>query len=510
MKITEYLEQKIPKFLNKYPGFKIFLFKLSFLDLIRQDKESEEIYNFYNNYLLPMLQGYEPFINAKFNYEYIIDNPQILRTRNYQDLLESSCKSFESVLNINISFIFNPFTSDLYNFNFFSELNDTITNKSNQNKQKKILFKELYLLNNIENEVLKNCNDNKNEKINKPLNIFEPKKFTSLFYNDDQMIEENDFEGDQNKHFGYFNPPFNALKNDLNNINNNFSDLLFNPQNCNNINVDGNCNSTNTIDIFSSTKCKRMSNEGDNNKNYTKLPKSAIRKSKIKEFKFRALKRENIDKKIIRKFKKYLKIESKKLKNTEIIHYLNNSEFWFDFINSNLMPPFKYNKEKKEFRSFNTQYLEWFFEHKYSLDLYNIFIKENFNSILLLFGKSYFLTEENEEYSLLRNYINKLPLIYGKEKNLIFSNDIDIKSIDEDDKEEIKNKNDENRLAAENIFEDDNNYYCNFNNNINFVFDQTNAINISNMDEQFINNGINALVDNSLEKYQYQNQEDYY
>jgi hypothetical protein len=79
----------------------------------------------------------------------------------------------------------------------------------------------------------------------------------------------------------------------------------------------------------------------------------------------------------------------------------------------NLMPPFSYEKEDISFKSFNSKYLCWFFDHKYSQELYNIFISKSFDELLNLIMKDYEINEESEDYKLLKIYINTMPMIYG-------------------------------------------------------------------------------------------------
>jgi hypothetical protein len=108
-------------------------------------------------------------------------------------------------------------------------------------------------------------------------------------------------------------------------------------------------------------------------------------------------------------------VENIEKEDNEIKSFIKSNEFWPEYIKLNLMPPFNYEKENISFKSFNTQYLCWFFEHKFSLELFNIFVRDNYQNLLTMIKEAYTLSENSDDYSLLKNYINTMPLIYGKE-----------------------------------------------------------------------------------------------
>jgi hypothetical protein len=82
----------------------------------------------------------------------------------------------------------------------------------------------------------------------------------------------------------------------------------------------------------------------------------------LSSFKPKYAKRETIDKRILRSFRKYLYELSKK---TNIIPSERESCFYIRFINMELFPPFKYidpfTMETICFKSYNSNYLLWFF-----------------------------------------------------------------------------------------------------------------------------------------------------
>ena len=64
----------------------------------------------------------------------------------------------------------------------------------------------------------------------------------------------------------------------------------------------------------------------------------SLKKSKLKEFQFKFTKRENIDKKILRKFRKFLKEQYKK-NQINVINILSNNKFWSDFVSLTYVHP---------------------------------------------------------------------------------------------------------------------------------------------------------------------------
>ena len=219
----------------------------------------------------------------------------------------------------------------------------------------------------------------------------------------------------------------------------------------------------------------------------------------------------------MRKFKKFLKNKLKEKKDNEVKNYINNNEFWLEYIKVNLMPPFNYDKEKKSFKSFNTQYLCWFFEHKFALELFNIFIKNYYDDLLKLIINTYNLNEDTEDYLLLKTYINTMPLIYGKENqnrstacssndNKPIEDEINNKiSIEEEEEKkndnEICDKKFENMIIENDYIHDIdninniNNINMNINNNI--LIDNMNNINKININNEFSNPQTVLYGDNS-------------
>ena len=161
----------------------------------------------------------------------------------------------------------------------------------------------------------------------------------------------------------------------------------------------------------------------------------------------------------------------------------------------NLMPPFSYEKENISFKSFNTQYLCWFFEHKFSLELFNIFIKIKYNDLLDKIKDDCKLKENSDDYNLLKVYMNSMPMIYGNEiaRSTAFSS-----NIAESDIEDIKNNKDNMSIEEENSVD---NKSCNKEDSNKVIEkeikkeNQNNDIN-SDINFDYISSNININVNN--------------
>lgn len=155
--------------------------------------------------------------------------------------------------------------------------------------------------------------------------------------------------------------------------------------------------------------------------NFKKYPKK-IKHSFLKEFYFKFSKRENIDKYILRKLRKFFK--EKLRKNKLFLSKLNlntaEKEFWTNFIIRIPYPPMSYRDGETgktfDFKSFNTSFMLWFFSHIGANQIYELYLQESFDSINENFVKIFGL-KDKEDISLLSFYINNLPNIYSNQNN---------------------------------------------------------------------------------------------
>ena len=389
------------------------------------EKNSNEICNFFNKNLLPLIKNKISNIEIQKNLFFIFKNPIIIKSRNYQKIWEECLKLFQIGLEIAMNEKFNK--------------KKHFCNKNCDFCKKKEIYKNDYgKIEIIEENLIKSfIKENSNKNLN--FNIFNNVTFNNnlnLFENYNENYDKN-----ENKIF-----PFEKKKNDLMDISFNENQSIIENYEKNIFYLDFNKEKNNI----------ENNNNNNNNNNKITIKNEKNQKQKIKEFQFKFTKRENIDKKVIRKFRKFIKEKFKK-NSPEIVSFISNNKFWYDFISQNLMPPFVYSQEKKDFKSFNTKYMIWVFEHKFSAELYNIFINNNFNNIFENFVKKFNLNNENEEYFLLKNYLNSLPNIFS------FN---------------VSNNSSFVSNSTNNISLNNNNNFNNFNNNFNnnnnndFIFEK--------------------------------------
>ena len=150
----------------------------------------------------------------------------------------------------------------------------------------------------------------------------------------------------------------------------------------------------------------------------------------LKTFNPKFLKKENIDKKIFRRFRKFVKLLYKENKNLPI--FSKNELFWKKFYIKNLLPPVKIvlnNDELIEHKSFNTQYLLWLFNQEGTTELFQLFTKSELENVVNEFIIDYNLNkiEEPDIIEKLREYINFIPEIYdSKNKKVIYEENKEI------------------------------------------------------------------------------------
>ena len=520
LQIISFLDSKMPHFLDKYPGYKIILFKLHYFNMIIQEKSKYDICTFFNKELLPLLRKYNLYIFE--DYFEFMENPIIIKSRSYQQIWEKACIIFQAGFNLSLDWI-------LWVEKEKSKNNPIVINYY---KEKENFAKEINTLINFEKEIINNYKANEYNKFHNfslsgneqgnNLDIFNEMNHGFSFNNigETPSVNFNFLKPNELVNFNDFSPKNKSFNNDVNNvifenkndfINYNFyNDLNNNNLKINNLNLinlkedennknlNNNSKNNNSDSISLNTNPvgnKRNSKISNNSRGSTKSYKSDMRKKKIKEYKFKQLKRENVDKKILRKFKKYLKAKSKEKEDNEIKNYIKNNDFWSEYIKQNLMPPFKYEKEKEKvsFKSFNTQYLCWFFEHKYSLELYNFFIKEKYDNLIHEIKEANNLKENCDDFSLIKNYINTMPLIYGKEnQNRSTDCSSNPKPID-DEINEVDEKNKINELNNQINIEDDKKIENNDNNdnNDNMIVENEN-------ENEFFNNNNNPNIDNNI------------
>ena len=181
------------------------------------------------------------------------------------------------------------------------------------------------------------------------------------------------------------------------------------------INFKMNEKSINIEEDKSSKNKKKKQNQKKNNKKEKDKSEQIIFNQLpfLNSFKPKYIKRETIDKKIIRTFKNYVAKENKE-KRLEIKNENLDYNFFLNLIYGNLLPPIDFTDESTgeiiKFNSFNFKFLLWFFSKKGVKDVYLNFINEK--------GKE-FINDLNEHYELsleeknqLNNYMSNFPFIF--------------------------------------------------------------------------------------------------
>ena len=133
----------------------------------------------------------------------------------------------------------------------------------------------------------------------------------------------------------------------------------------------------------------------------------------LNSFKPKYIKRETIDKKIIRTFKNYVVKENKE-KRLEIDSSNMDQNFFINLVNGNLLPPIDFYDEVSgeyiKFNSFNCNYLLWFFSKKGVKDIYIQFINEKGKEFINNISEYYEISAE--EKNQLNSYIINYPFIF--------------------------------------------------------------------------------------------------
>lgn len=132
--------------------------------------------------------------------------------------------------------------------------------------------------------------------------------------------------------------------------------------------------------------------------------KKNIKLNTIKPFVFKQLKKENIDKKILRKFRKYVCLRLKQIDHKFI------SKFAVDFSSSIMFPPFTYNNQT--FKSFNSSYLLWLFSNSELAEFFEEYIDLSLGK-LIEFLVNTFKVEDKDEIENLEKYLKVMVHIYS-------------------------------------------------------------------------------------------------
>ena len=243
--------------------------------------------------------------------------------------------------------------------------------------------------------------NNKQNKINNPGKpLFKTERINIVTYNCENMseIEEELFKlniGETKKNI------FNVYSTD--NKNSNKNNLYINSTNS--IDIESNSNNNDELnnnysDISNSNTYPVMNNNTQMEINRNKIDSKKFQEKNDSSFDNKEkynfnnkIRRVNLCKKIVRKFKKYLKYNVKEI----------NYPFWNSFCRENYLPPFKL--EDIEFKSFSRIYLNWLFSHKGGIELYNEFIRDKGDEEINKIYSSYNIVDLEEKKDLKNFFI---------------------------------------------------------------------------------------------------------
>ena len=297
----------------------------------------------------------------------------------------------------------------------------------------------------FEDELQQKCSDNvENKDKNIEKNNLNKINLSPFLNNDNENMEDIDIDPVSNN-----NPLFMNLSNSSFSKNHKNSDDIFNSQEDENLNenefiIDTSSKNNqnlinekvnyneNKINYINENPHQNKNNEeistneksdkNKNNKSKKKNKKKAKNKGEetifnqlpfLNSFKPKYIKRETIDKKIIRTFKNYV-VKEYRQKRFEINPSTMDQNFFINFVNGNLLPPIDFydasTGEYIKFNSFNCSYLLWFFSKKGVKDIYNNFINEKGKDFINNLSDYYEISQE--EKNQLNSYIYNFPFIF--------------------------------------------------------------------------------------------------
>ena len=360
-----------PSFANTNKNIIYILIKLNFIKILLHHHDILGAKDFYINHLLPMMKKIYGEKSSAFSkkdnkYQYFLNQ---INTSQTKYIYFQTHFKFENHLDK-----FMPLFEKYFEKSQKIEINPVIFNIT---KSKTIQNKELNI---NENSI---GNNNNNGKV-----LFKTEHVNMLIYNNENMSEIEDELFNLNleeRKKNIFNVQYlNENKNIINN------DTIEND----------NINNTEEFNI-SEISNSYVSSFNELNNNKIKIKKfdekreiSPINNNKQKFNLNNKIRRVNLYKKIVRKFRKYLKKNIKEITDS----------FWSSFCRENYLPPFK--KEEIEFKSFSQLYLNWLFSHKGGIELYNQFIRHSGDEELNKIYSNYNIKDAEDKITIKNFFIN--------------------------------------------------------------------------------------------------------
>ena len=375
--IINLIKVNYPTFAHSHQNVLYILMKFNFIKIILYQHDFHAAKDFYANHLSFMMKkiyGEKSSSFYKKNFKYI----------NFLNLINFSQTKYQ--------YLQNHFKFENH-LDKFMNLIEKNLEKSQRTERNPVIF-NVNKAKTLKNKALNDNNTRDNRNNNSKI-LFKTEHVNMLIYNNENMseIEDELFKLNLEERKKYiFNVENCTVNKNIINTDNVITGNEVEPNIIDNLNnYEEFCNS----DISNSNTSSY--NELNSYKIKSKKFEEKREISPINKQKFNLnnkIRRVNLCKKIVRKFKKYLK------KNIKEITY----SFWTSFVRENYLPPFK--REEIEFKSFSQMYLNWLFSHQGGIELYSQFIRNSGEEELKKIYSNYGVKDLEDKITIKNFFIN--------------------------------------------------------------------------------------------------------
>ena len=419
--LIKLINSKYPSFFNANQNIFYIIMKFNFIKIILFQHDIQGAQNFYSKYLTSIMKKIYGNKSASFNKKHFKYQYFLNQINNSQDKYIHFKQHFKAHTHLDkfLCILEKAFLKEQE-----QERNPVIFNvtkiSNNSNKINNNFGKLLFKTERVNNLTYNNENMSEIEDELFKLNLCETKKNIFNVYS---TVNKN-----VNKNTIYLN---STNSNDIDTSSNNNNDEY------------NNCNSRDVSNIYPENNRTEINRNKIDSKKFVEKNEFSSFDNKEKCNFSNKIRRVNLCKKIVRKFKKYLKSNQKEI----------NYSFWNSFCRENYLPPFKL--EDIEFKSFSRIYLNWLFSHEGGIELYNEFIRnkgdEELDNIYTSYG-----VNDIEEKKALKNFFKKFA---------IYSSNLKInENENENENNFIDNQNMSNNNESNKVFQADfaTNFFDNF------------------------------------------------
>ena len=384
-------------FANNNQNIIYILMKLNFIKIILYQQDFSAANDYYTNHLLLMMKKIygeksNSYYNKNFKYQYFM---KIINTSQAKYIYLQNHFKLENHL-------------------------DKLMNLIEKKLEKKRRERNPVIFNIVKTKSITDKEMNENNTINNNHGkmLFKTEHVNMLVYNNENMSEIEDELFKLNLEERKKNI-FNVQNSTINKLNNTNENIILGNEIEFNMNNSEECN-MNDISNSNTSSCIELNLKKINSKKFEeKRENSPIMNNDKQKFNLNnKIRRVNLCKKIVRKFKKYLK------KNIKDI----TDSFWTSFCRENYLPPFK--KEEVEFKSFSQIYLNWLFSHQGGIELYSQFIRNSGEEELIKIYSSYNVNDPEDKITIKKFFINFAAFFANLKLSEIRNNSDSINNID--------------------------------------------------------------------------------